>query len=165
MDELIRINLNDVKYLQIGCGKQHFPQRDGWANLDISDACKPDILWDVRDGLPMFGTSSLEVVTANGILEMILPNEEFRNILNEIWRVLKPDGRISGQVPSIDPRVLMLDPFDRRWFKEETFNYWDVDQHAWKEFGTQYGFLPWNVKFAKTNENGIILFEMSPAKK
>ena len=152
----------DKTKLQIGCGKQHF---DDFINMDISDYCAPDIRHDVRRGLPMFEDNMFQEVLANGILEMILPNEEFVFVMNEVWRVLKQDGEFCGQVPSIDPRVLMLDPFDRRWFKEETFNYWNVNEHAWKEFGTQYSFKPWFVERAKINENGIICFNMRPANK
>lgn len=157
-------DLEKVDKLQIGCGLEHFPQSEGWANMDISNNCKPDILWDVRKGLKMFEDDSLLAVTANGILEMILPNEEFVFVLNEIWRVLSRNGRISGQVPSTDPRVLMLDPFDRRWFMEETFNYWDYSKDQYTSFGMQYGFKPWIVDYAKVNDNGIVLFEMRPKK-
>lgn len=154
-------DLSTYTKLHIGCGKQHF---NDFVNMDISDYCNPDIQHDIRKGLPQIPNNALEEVVANGILEMILPNEEFLLVLNEIWRVLKPEGKLKGQVPSIDPRVLMLDPFDRRWFKEETFNYWNVFEHAYNEFGTQYGFKPWIVDYAKTNENGIIIFEMRPSK-
>lgn len=155
-------NTENLVKLQIGCGKQHFAD---FINLDISDFCGPDIQHDVRKGFPMFSDNRFEEVVANGILEMIHPNDEFLFVLNEIWRILKPNGRLNGQVPSIDPRVMGLDPFDKRWFKEETFNYWNVNEHSWREFGTQYGFQPWHVHSAKVNENGIILFEMSPANK
>lgn len=150
----------DYVYLQIGCGKSHI---DNYINLDISNACNPDLQCDIRKGLP-FEDNKFEEVLANGILEMIHPNEEFMFVLNEIWRVLKSDGHLVGQVPSIDQRVLGLDPFDKRWFKEETFDYWNVDKNPYKQFGTQYGFKPWKVEKAKTNDNGIICFDMQPAK-
>lgn len=147
----------NTKTLNIGCGKQHI---DG-INLDISSMCHPDVEYDIRDGLP-FDDYAFEEVIANGVLEMVLTNEDFVFVLNEVHRVLAPKGIFRGQVPSIDPRVLMLDPFDRRWFKEETFDYWNANKHAWKEFGTQYGFKPWEVIKVETNENGIINFIMSP---
>lgn len=164
MGKPIKNIMNNIKYINIGCGLSKI-ERDNWCNIDISDKCKPDLVHDLRKGLPMFEDNSLEEVVANGVLEMILPNEEFVFVLNEIWRVLKPNGQLNGQVPSIDTRVLMLDPFDRRWFQEDTFNYWNVDEHCWKQFGIQYGFLAWHVLHCKTNDNGIICFKMSPAHK
>lgn len=148
--------------INIGCGKHHL---DKFINLDISDVCGPDVQHDIREGFKkLYEDNTFEEVLANGVLEMVLPNDEFVLVLNELWRILKPGGMLAGQVPSIDPRVLMLDPFDRRWFKEETFEYFDVDKNAYKTFGTQYGFKAWNVLKAQTNDNGIINFQMIPAK-
>ena len=148
--------------LNIGCGKIHF---DGYVNMDISGYCNPDIKHDLRKGLPMFKNNSINEIIANGVLEMILPNEEFLFVLNELWRVLESDGQLHGQVPSTDPGVMMLDPFDRRWFMKETFNYWNVDEHSWKTFGTQYGFSPWHVIKNEINDGGILCFSMKPANK
>ena len=147
--------------LNIGCGKSHLP---GYVNMDISDFCGPDIQHDIRKGFPMFEDNQMEHVIANGVLEMVLPNEEFLFVMNELWRIIKPSGRINGQVPSTDHRVLCLDPFDRRWFQVETFMYWWHGQHHYNEFGTQYGFEPWDVHDCEENNGGIICFEMSPHK-
>ncbi len=159
---MTKLTLTEKTKLNIGCGKHHLKD---FINLDMSDACTPDIKYDIRQGFKkLYEDNTFEEVLANGVLEMILPNDEFVLVLNEIWRILKPGGMLAGQVPSIDPRVLMLDPFDRRWFKEETFDYFDVDKNPYKTFGTQYGFQPWNVLKAQTNDNGIINFQMIPAK-
>ena|SRR3990167_1466885 len=147
--------------LQIGCGQEHY---DNFINMDISDFCNPDIQHDVRKGFPMFEDNKFESVVANGILEMIHPNEEFLFVLNELWRITKPNGRLDGQVPSTDPRVVGLDPFDKRWFMEDTFNYWNYQKNSWKQFGQMYKFKPWEVHNAKANDNGIICFSMSPHK-
>ena len=155
-------DIKNIVKLQIGCGKQHF---DDYINMDISNFCGPDIQHDIRKGFPMFEDSKFEHVVANGILEMIHPNDEFLLVLNELWRIIKPDGVLEGQVPSTDYRVMGLDPFDKRWFLPDTFNYWDINQHSWMEFGTQYGFKPWRVPECRVNENGIICFKMIPANK
>jgi hypothetical protein len=148
-------------YLQVGCGKQHI---DGYINMDISNYCNPDIQHDIRKGFPMFKDSQFQEVLANGVLEMIHPNEEFLFVLNELHRITSSGGLLVGQVPSTDPRVMGLDPFDKRWFMEETFDYWNVTKHPYLEFGTQYGFLPWKIYENRVNENGIINFKMSPHK-
>lgn len=146
-------------YLQVGCGKQHIP---GYINLDISNSCNPDIQHDIREGFPMFDNGQFKEVLANGILEMIHPNEEFVYVLNELHRIIASSGMLVGQVPSTDIRVMGLDPFDKRWFLPETFNYWNAREHSFAEFGTQYGFKPWLVHQSEINENGIINFRMSP---
>lgn len=154
-------DIKDFVKLQIGCGKQHF---EDFINMDISSFCSPDIQHDIRKGFPMFEDNKFEHVVANGILEMIHPNEEFLLVLNELWRIIKSGGVLEGQVPSTDPRVFGLDPFDKRWFMEDTFNYWDFSKHAWEEFGSQYGFLGWHVIKNEINENGILCFRMIPDK-
>lgn len=157
---MVKYQTNKTK-LRIGCGLDH---EGDYINLDISDYCNPDIVHDIREGLDMFSDNQIEEIEANGVLEMILPNEEFRLVLNELWRVLKPGGHLLGQVPSTDQRVLCLDPWDRRWFKEETFNYFNVNENAWNQFGRMYKLLGWHVHKAKVNDNGIIIFDMSPVK-
>lgn len=152
----------DKTKLRVGCG---LDKSGDYINLDISSTCNPDIVHDLRKGLLMFEDNQMNQIEANGVLEMILSNEEFVFVLNELWRVLRSDGQLNGQVPSTDPRVMMLDPFDRRWFLEGTFNYWNVDENCWRTFGIQYGFKPWHVLECKTNDGGIICFTMKPANK
>lgn len=151
--------------LNIGCGKQHL---EGYVNIDISGYCKPDRELDIRGGLP-FVQDSIEEIIANGVLEMILPNEEFRFVLNELWRVLKSTGILKGQVPGFQPeknnfKNIFYDPFDHRFFQKDTFSYWTHDAHAYREFGTNYGFQPWDVRQLYFNENEILCFEMTPHK-
>lgn len=150
--------------LQIGCGTQHYSNEDGWCNLDRSPACNPDIEWDITAGLPMFSDDTLDEVVANGVIEQVESNHNFVLVMNEIWRVLKYGAQFNGQVPSSDPRVLHYDPMDRRWFQKDSFNYFNVNEKAWKDFGKQYGFFPWIVLKNDVNDNGIINFRMLPAK-
>lgn len=155
------------RHLQIGCGKHHL---DDYINMDISDVCSPDIRHDIRKGFPMFEDNRFEEVLADGVLEMILPNEEFVFVLNEIWRVLKPGGHLVGQVPGFNPernnlKNIFYDPFDRRFFQKDTFKYWTKGEHAYNEFGTQYLFRPWHVIKCDFNDNEILCFDIIPADK
>ena len=149
----IRINL--------GCGNQKFDQKDGWINIDISEAVKPDLILDITKGLP-YKSDSIDEIVANGVLEQIESNKDFVFVLNECHRVLKKDGVLKGQVPSTNLSVLFLDFMDRRFFQEESFDYFNKDKHAWRNFGCQYGVLPWKDIIAKVNENGIVVFQMQP---
>lgn len=152
-----------MKKLNLGCGNQKFNQNEGWINIDISLVVDPDIVLDISKGLP-YKENSVDEIIANGVLEQFEKNETFRFILNECHRVLKKDGILKGQVPSTNMSVLCLDPWDRRFFQVETFDYFDDTKHAWNNFGKQYGFLPWQDVIAEVNENGIINFEMKPYK-
>ena len=159
--------MNYSKQLCLNLGSGNLPKQSNptqrWINIDISETCDPDVVVDITEGLP-YKNDSIEEVHAGCVLEQIGLNHEFIFVLNEIWRVLKPDGVFTGYVPSTDPEVLHLDPMDKRFFQEESFDYFDYSKHAWQEFGKNYGFLGWKVTSVIKNDNGIIHFHMRPFK-
>lgn len=139
--------------LNVGCGNL---QRDGWLNIDISTDVDPDEVVDISKGLP-YGDCSFSEVHAGCVIEQV---EDLGFVMNEIWRVLEPGGELNGYVPSDDPRVTHLDPMDRRWFKEQSFDYFDGSKHHWQEFGRNYGYRPWKDVETSVNDNGILHFVM-----
>ena len=145
--------------LNLGSGNL---KKEGFLNIDISKECNPDRVLDITKGLP-FEDNSCEEIHCGCVLEQICCNEKFIFVLNEIWRVLKPDGKLTGYVPSTDASVLFKDPMDCRFFQLDTFKYFTVDEHYYKEFGKNYGFKPWKNINTKV-QDGIIFFEMQPAK-
>lgn len=154
--------MKNIKRLNIGCGLSKIDGSE-WCNLDISSECNPDLVHDIRKGLPMFMDGQLDEVIANGVLEQ-LTHEQFRDALNEIWRVTNKNGQLNGQMPSIDLRVLHYDPMDKLFFQKESFRYFTFGDHAYKQFGVQYDFRPWDIIKLEINDNGILCFSMSPHK-
>jgi len=146
--------------LNLGCGNSKLP---GYKNIDISKEADADEYYDITKGL-CEDSDSVEEINAGCVLEQIGDNWQFIRVLNDCWRVLKKDGILKGYVPSIQPEVLFVDPMDKRFFQETTFDYFDGDKHCWREFGKNYGFKPWKDVKIDTNDNGIIHFEMKPAK-
>lgn len=150
--------------LNLGCGKQHKPKSKGWINIDISSEVSPDLLLNpAQEKLP-YKDNSIDEIHAGCMIEQVGPNKEFIFLMNNIWRVLKPGCNFNGYVPSSALSVLYLDPMDRRFFQEASFDYFDVNKHQYQEFGKNYGLKPWQDIQVRTNENGIIFFEMKPAK-
>ena len=145
--------------LNIGCGNDY---RKGYKNIDISRKVKADEYYDISKVI-CEKSSTIDEIIANGVLEQFEKNKTFRFILNECHRVLKKDGILKGQVPSTNMSVLCLDPWDRRWFLVETFEYFNINEIAWQNFGKQYWFLPWKDVVAEVDEYGIINFQMRPA--
>jgi ubiquinone/menaquinone biosynthesis C-methylase UbiE len=124
-------------------------------NLDVSET-RCDVRHDVREPLP-FPDGEFDEIYASGILEQIGPNEEFCDLMNECHRVLGRGGRMTVIVPNAKYPAAFRDPFDCRRFTEETWNYFDVDNRYWKNYGDLYGFLPWKVlQVVSANENGIM---------
>ena len=146
--------------LNVGCGNI---KMDGYVNIDISETCKPDVVADITKGLDYKDRTCSEV-HAGCVIEQIADNDDFIFALNEIWRVLKPEGVFRGYVPSNHENVMFVDPMDKRFFRKETFDYFDGEKHHWKEFGKNYGFMPWRNIQITINEHGILHFSMQPMK-
>ncbi|HDD45196.1 MAG TPA: hypothetical protein ENG63_10115 [Candidatus Desulfofervidus auxilii] len=146
--------------LNLGCGELYLK---GYKNIDVSTDVKADEYYDIRTGIRE-PDNSVEEVLCGCILEQICSNEEFLFVMNEIWRVLKPDGKLIGYVPDASLPIAFQDPFDCRRFTKETFKYFDIDHIYYQRFGKHYGFKPWKVIKCFTADNGIIHFEMKPVK-
>lgn len=130
--------------------------QDGYKNIDRSPEARADEFYDINEGIRE-ADESIDEINAGCVLEQV---DDLMFVLNECWRVLKHNGHLTGYVPSIDPRVLHLDPADKRFFQEGSFDYFNKNKHHWREFGRIYGYKGWTAAIAQTNDNGIINFEM-----
>lgn len=75
----------EIKKLNLGCGKDY---KEGWVNLDFNTFIKADVYHDFNKGLP-FEDNSFDIVLAKKSLEDV---SDINKLIEEIWRVLKPDG-------------------------------------------------------------------------
>jgi len=91
--------------LNLGCG---YRKKSGFINLDNRSECQPDICCDITYGLP-FSDSSIETVFAVDFLEHI-PIGKTVYVIEEIWRVLIPNGVFYSETPSTDGRGAFQDP-------------------------------------------------------
>jgi len=128
---------NNQKILNIGAGTSPMPDA---VNLDIIAGEGIDKVCDITKGLP-FQDQQFEKVVANYVLCQISSPEAFKCVLNEIWRVLKPDRWLELKVPNANFPAAFQDPMDCRRFVPETFDYFDKDHYRYTAF--QYGFKPW----------------------
>ena len=99
----------ELKRLNLGCGPN---KMEGHINIDINDKWNPDILCDIQEGLP-FSDSSIDEVRAWDILEHIYPDKVIYTV-NEIWRVLIPNGNFTSCTPSTDGRGAFQDQMGRQ---------------------------------------------------
>ena len=83
----------NVTKLNIGSGSQPL---EGFLNIDIVGT--PDLLWDVRTGLP-FDTDSLDFILSEHFLEHIDRENSVPFVLQEMFRVLKNGSSIIIGVP------------------------------------------------------------------
>jgi len=81
--------------LNVGCGRNIL---DGYENLDLYVGDPRVILCDVRR-LP-YDDKSIDKVLAEDILEHF-PRLEWKSVVAEWWRVLKPGGDLTVQFPDM----------------------------------------------------------------
>jgi len=93
--------------------------QEGWINLDILNIPGVDIVCDLNDGIPLADNSVIEV-KARHILEHL---DDTVKIMEEIWRVCKPDARIFIKSPYYTSIGAFKDPTHKRFFTERTFEY------------------------------------------
>ena len=103
-----------MRRINLGCGHRKL---DGYVNVDFNPDCRPDILHDLRKGLP-FDSESADEIVAFDFLEHC---EDFVSMMNEIIRVLKPGGRLMARFPpwnragafsAAHPRVVIYKDFE-----------------------------------------------------
>jgi len=112
----VNIPTQFLKILNLGCGLNKLP---GAVNLDIDQRFKPDIVHDLEQPLP-FKDNTFQVIQAYHVLEHI---HNLKQLMAELWRVLKPSGLLRIKVPPRDHAVAYQDPTHVRYFDLDTFDY------------------------------------------
>ena len=84
--------------LDIGCGENK--QAPDWVGIDYRKTKDVDIVWDIEKTPWPLKDESVLVATASHVLEHIDPHKGvFINVMDEIWRVLKPGCQFAFVVP------------------------------------------------------------------
>ena len=111
--------------LNIGCGYRKMG--DGFINIDNRPDVEPDLVWNVLDGLP-YPDSSVDFVLANDFLEHI-PIGKTVQVIEEIFRVLKPGGIFESMTPSTDGRGAFSDPTHVSYWNKCSWLYYMADDY------------------------------------
>ncbi|WP_114860833.1 methyltransferase domain-containing protein [Azospirillum brasilense] len=136
-----------TRSLDLGSGphpKNHF-SADELFGLDIEDHTAPNIRKaDLAvDALP-FEDGYFDYVTAFDVIEHVprivytpRRRNSFIALMDEIHRVLKPDGLFYSQTPAYPHAEAFQDPTHVNIITENTFPFYFDDQHRW---AANYGF-------------------------
>ena len=109
-----------TKKLNLGCGKDI---RAGWVNLDVAPLPGVDVCHDISQ-LPLpFPDTEFEEILCKDVLEHV----EYIPILGELYRILKPGGRLEIRVPHFTSKDAFSDPTHRKFFTSHTFRYFTVE--------------------------------------
>ena len=136
-----------TKALDIGCGlkpKNPFNAVEVYG-IDVRDDADANIVKAdlVVDPIP-FPDNAFDFVTAHDFLEHIprliyAPQRRnaFVEVMNEVWRVLKPGGHFMSFTPAYPNPAAFRDPTHVNIITEETFPMYFDDKLRW---ATAYGF-------------------------
>jgi predicted SAM-dependent methyltransferase len=106
------VNMNK---LNIGCGDD---VKKGWVNLDIvdyGDNIKQDL-----DSYPWpFSDNTFDYILASHILEHL---KDFNSVINELWRISKPNATIEVRVPFFLNSLYYGEPDHRIPFSIRSFD-------------------------------------------
>jgi SAM-dependent methyltransferase len=136
-----------TKSLDLGCGpqpKNPFNADEVWG-IDVRDNLAANILAAdlVVEPIP-HADASFEYVTAHDFLEHIprliyapTRRNAFIEVLNEVYRVLKPGGLFMSFTPAYPHAATFRDPTHVNFITDETFTLYFDDVHRWAKI---YGF-------------------------
>lgn len=134
--------------LNLGCGNKKYPNSVG---VDISDRYKPDIVHDLNTFPYPFNSGEVELVIMDNVLEHL---DRPIQVMDEIHRMLKPQGTIKVIVPYFRSRWAFIDPTHKTFYTVDSFAYYDPTH----PFSSQFDYT--NTRF---NVNKIVFNESVPS--
>lgn len=154
--------LDNLK-LDVGCGgdlfnAKHHGQGDGFVGIDIVDYGQA-IVWDIETGLPVPDNSCVNIFCSH-VIEHV---DDVVGLMNEFWRVLKPEGELYIVCPHRENEHAYLVHHLRR-FDKKTFEAFDFSWSPNDEWKRDYDILPWSIKELVVNSRKDIHLKASPKK-
>lgn len=126
--------------LNLGCG---FDKREGWLNVDNFQACEPDQMLDIETTPWDLPTNGFDHVLMKHVLEHVGADfATFRQVMQELYRILTPDGLLEIHVPHVRHDTFWSDPTHVRAFTPLTFTMMSKRQNrVWMEQRANYTML------------------------
>jgi len=147
---LIKIDLEKIIngpepiIIELGCGLM---KKEGRIGIDIIDLPNVDIVADIEQGLPFLPDDSVDQIYCRSIFEHI---ENFENLVREIVRVLKKEGKAYVFVPHFSNPYYYSDYTHKRFFGLYTFYYFvDTEQQLKRKVPTFYTDIRINIIFQR----------------
>lgn len=146
--------------INLGCGRDLM---EGYCNIDISDKVGADVVYDMQKlPLPFEDNSVDEIIANNSLCQMSSPRK-FLEVMNDLHRILKSDGKLTIRVPNALHICAFQDIFDTIRFTIESFTYMQHGHRRYEQYGIHYGYKPFKVKILENNSRQM-KFELKPVK-
>lgn len=137
--------------LDIGCGDHKTPT---FVGMDSTKSKDVDIVHDLESFPWPLPDESVLTAVASNVLQQINPHGNvFINFMNEVWRVLKPEGQFAFVVPYAGGLAYWQDPKNCNGINEITMLYFDPEEAAGGLYA-KYQPSPWKVEMTSFNVNG-----------
>jgi len=138
--------------LDIGCGSS---KNKGFVGIDMLPLEGVDIVHDLEETPWPLPDECVLTAVASHVLEHINPHKGvFIKVMNEIWRVLKPDAQFAFVVPYAESHGYYQDPTHCNPMNETTMCYFDpLDPSGLYTF---YRPKPWKIEFQAMSRNGLL---------
>lgn len=121
-----KITRHEPLILNLGGGHKKVAGR---INIDLLDLDETDIVADLEQGLPFLPDSCVDEIQSNSFFEHI---DNFQFLMEEMYRVLKPNGLIDAFVPHWSNPYYYSDYTHKRFFGFYTFYYFVKNQKPLK---------------------------------
>jgi len=141
------VNKSSGILLDIGCGETK--QSDRFVGLDKRDLPGVDIVWDLEKfPYPLPDESCLTIIGSH-IYEHIKPWLSI-DFLNELWRIMMPDGGLALSMPYGVSTGFVQDPTHCNPANQATFQYFDPRFPLYRIYKPKpwlmsYGFPVWQA--------------------
>ena len=150
----------DFRILNVGSGIKKI--KDAW-NIDKLKDVEPDEVIDITEGPLPYEDNWFEEVVADYVLTQIANKYDLMKVLNEAWRILKPDGIFRLKVSNANfPEDAFRDLMDDRRFTPTSFDHLNVKHYRW--FAFKYGFKPWHKISVEPERVTRLSVKMTPYK-
>ena len=140
---------NNPIIVELGCGLRN---KKGVIGIDRLALHGVDIIADMENGLGFFPEDSVNEIHSKSFFEHI---ENFENLMFEIWRVLKPDGKLFLYVPHFSNPYYFSDYTHRRFFGLYSFEYFSQAQTRYSRkvphFYTNFGVITCDLTLVFTS--------------
>jgi SAM-dependent methyltransferase len=113
-----------MKILDLGSGPWKYP---GSISVDWNKEVNPDIVWDLNVLPYPFNDDEFDLVYASHVLEHL---DNPVKVIEEIWRILKPNGMLIVKVPHFSCRTAYGNPEHKHYFSSLFFDYFEREKES-----------------------------------
>jgi len=150
------IQKRKVSYIDIGCGANK--QGKDWFGVDYRKLPGVDLVQDLEKFPWAIPSESFNTAVANHVIEHIQPTHGiFISFMNEVWRILKPEGEFLIGAPYATSVGMFRDPTHVNFINEETWSYFDPEDQLYHGgLYNIYSPLPFRIKINTWHSTGNI---------